>query len=76
MSGLSKIEVGGWPDLRSEAPAVDSNGDGIPDWWCVKHGFDPTSEFDLHGDCDFLPLAALGVFSLCQACSIEWWVGI
>jgi len=48
----SQDEVGGWPELRSEAPPADSDGDGIPDWWCVKYGFDPVMGLDPSGDLD------------------------
>lgn len=34
-------EVGGWPDFRSAEAPVDSNRDGIPDYWAEMHGVDP-----------------------------------
>ncbi|HOB92226.1 MAG: HEAT repeat domain-containing protein [Bacillota bacterium] len=48
----SQNEVGGWPVLRSEAPARDSNDDGVPDWWNVKYGFDPLVGLEVNGDLD------------------------
>ncbi|MGB4219549.1 MAG: hypothetical protein WBK63_10750, partial [Bacillota bacterium] len=38
--------------LRSEAPARDSNDDGVPDWWNVKYGFDPLVGLEVNGDLD------------------------
>ena len=35
-------DVGGWPEYRSGPVALDTTGDGIPDWWAIQHGFDPT----------------------------------
>ncbi len=37
----SQDDVGGWPELRSLEPPVDSDGDGLPDWWKEEHGLDP-----------------------------------
>ena len=37
----SQDDVGGWPDLISTEPPVDSDGDGMPDWWEIEHGLDP-----------------------------------
>lgn len=48
----SQNDVGGWPMLRSEAPARDTNGDSVPDWWCVMYGLDPREHLDLAGDLD------------------------
>lgn len=48
----SQNDVGGWPMLRSEAPARDTNGDSVPDWWCVMYGLDPREYLDLAGDLD------------------------
>jgi len=33
-------DVGGWPEMKSEEPPVDSNGDGVPDDWAIANGFD------------------------------------
>src|SRR5262249_39464533 len=30
-------DVGGYPEYKGE-PVVDSDGDGIPDWWEIKYG--------------------------------------
>jgi len=46
-------DVGGWPEYKGEK-IVDTDGDGIPDWWEKKYGLnpnDPTDALkDLNGD--------------------------
>lgn len=42
----SQEEVGGWPELLSAAPPVDSDGDGIPDEWEIANGLDPNDPSD------------------------------
>lgn len=37
-------EVGGWADFRSAEAPVDSNRDGIPDYWAEQHGVDPMDD--------------------------------
>lgn len=37
----SKNDVGGWPELKSEKPAVDFDSDGMPDEWEKKNNLDP-----------------------------------
>jgi hypothetical protein len=37
----SQTDVGGWPALSSATPAVDSDGDGMPDDWEVTMKLDP-----------------------------------
>jgi len=37
----SQSEVGGWPELRSLPVPLDSDADGIPDAWEIRHGLDP-----------------------------------
>ncbi|WP_396593885.1 polysaccharide lyase family 1 protein [Brevundimonas sp. R86498] len=37
----SQAEVGGWPDLASGTPWIDTDRDGMPDAWEVMHGLDP-----------------------------------
>lgn len=46
----SQSEVGGWPELHTAEPAVDSDSDGMPDWWEVKYGLDPQDATDATGD--------------------------
>ena len=33
-------DVGGWPEMESLPPPVDTNGDGVPDEWAIAEGFD------------------------------------
>jgi pectate lyase len=42
----SQNTVGGWPELRSTVVPVDSDGDGMPDAWEHKFGFDPKNASD------------------------------
>jgi pectate lyase len=42
----SQKEVGGWPELKSTAAPLDSDGDGIPDEWEKAHGLDPHNPAD------------------------------
>lgn len=37
---------GGWPVLKSGIPALDSDGDGIPDEWEVANGLNPKDASD------------------------------
>jgi len=37
----SQVQVGGWPELRSQAAPVDSDNDGMPDSWERRHGLNP-----------------------------------
>lgn len=42
----SQTEVGGWPELRSAPPPLDSDGDGIPDAWELANGLNPKNPAD------------------------------
>jgi hypothetical protein len=44
-------QVGGYPEYRGE-PWKDSDGDGIPDWWELKYGLDPSDPSDAAKDCN------------------------
>ncbi len=48
----SQKTVGGWPELRSTAAPTDSDGDGMPDAWESKFGFDPKNAGDNSQDKD------------------------
>jgi hypothetical protein len=37
----TQSDVGGWPELSSAEPPVDTSGDGMPDEWKTEHGLDP-----------------------------------
>jgi hypothetical protein len=42
-------QVGGYPDYKGE-PVLDSDGDGIPDWWEIKYGLNPNDPSDAAKD--------------------------
>jgi hypothetical protein len=42
----SQKEVGGWPELKSTKPPLDSDHDGMPDDWETKHGLNPRDPAD------------------------------
>jgi hypothetical protein len=44
-------QVGGYPVYTGE-PVKDSDGDGIPDWWELKHGLNPNDPSDAAKDCN------------------------
>jgi hypothetical protein len=48
----SQSEVGGWPALKSAAPPVDSDHDGMPDEWEIKHSLNPRDASDANADND------------------------
>jgi hypothetical protein len=48
----SQREVGGWPQLRSGPAPLDSDGDGLPDDWEKRNGFNPASPADGAKDAD------------------------
>jgi len=37
----SQGDVGGWPELNSAEPPLDSSGDGMPDEWKIANKLDP-----------------------------------
>lgn len=37
----TQSDVGGWPELQSEEPPVDTSGDGMPDEWKINMKLDP-----------------------------------
>lgn len=46
----SPADVGGWPEYKSLPPDLDSDGDGIPDWWEIKYGLNPHDPSDANKD--------------------------
>ncbi len=42
----SPAEVGGWPELKSSEPPLDSDRDGMPDAWEAARGLDPADPAD------------------------------
>ncbi|MDP4208563.1 MAG: pectate lyase [Bacteroidota bacterium] len=46
----SQTQVGGWPEYKSTEAPVDSDHDGMPDVWEVKHGLNPNDLSDASGD--------------------------
>ncbi len=48
----SQEQVGGWPELRSRLAPHDSDHDGMPDEWELKHGLDPHDPTDANADAD------------------------
>ena len=45
-------EVGGWPQYRSSEALLDSDGDGMPDDWEIKHHLNPHDPSDAVRDRD------------------------
>jgi len=42
----SQTQVGGWPELKAGKVPLDSDNDGIPDAWEIKHGLNPHDPAD------------------------------
>ena len=42
----SQTQVGGWPNLESKPPLIDTDSDGMPDEWETKHGLNPANNHD------------------------------
>jgi hypothetical protein len=45
-------QVGGWPTLKSQKTPLDTDQDGMPDAWEMKHKLNPTNPNDRNGDLD------------------------
>ncbi len=48
----SQLQVGGWPELKNQAPLQDTDRDGMPNAWEREHGLDPADSSDGSGDRD------------------------
>lgn len=48
----SQYDVGGWPHLASDTAPLDSDGDGIPDWWEVENQLDFSNPEDARSYAD------------------------
>lgn len=48
----SQAEVGGWPELAAGTPWVDTDRDGMPDAWELRHRLDPADPADGNADQD------------------------
>ncbi len=48
----SQSQVGGWPALESRQPPLDTDQDGMPDFWEILFGLDPNNAEDRNGDFD------------------------
>jgi pectate lyase len=46
----SQNDVGGWPELKSGEPRVDSDQDGLPDAWEMARALDPQDPADAQFD--------------------------
>lgn len=42
----SQKDVGGWPELETAEPPVDSDKDGMPDIWEMEHNLNPEDKSD------------------------------
>lgn len=48
----SQNDVGGWPELKSAIPALDTDRDGMPDAWELEKGLNPERRDDRFYDLD------------------------
>jgi hypothetical protein len=48
----SPSEVGGYPEMKSGEPPLDSDHDGMPDSWEKRMGLNPQDETDAAADRD------------------------
>ncbi len=48
----SQTDVGGWPELKSTKPPMDTDHDGMPDDWEAAHGLNPQDAADGAQDTD------------------------
>lgn len=49
---LQDVDAGAQHSLGIISSTLDSDGDGIPDWWEIKHGLDPFDASDAARDSD------------------------
>jgi hypothetical protein len=48
----SQEEVGSWPEMKSTAPPIDTDEDGMPDSWERRFGLNPRDSSDGAADKD------------------------
>jgi len=48
----SQRDVGGWPELKQGELELDSDFDGLPDFWETRYQFDPSNATDAQRDKD------------------------
>ena len=51
LDAVADIDVPMWDDDRPgwDMSAIDSDGDGLPDWWEISHGLDPNDATGING---------------------------
>jgi len=55
----SQNDVGGWPVYKTDSPPIDSDSDGIPDFWETVNGLNPNDS----GDANLNTLCTDGLYT-------------